>query len=593
MKQNVLLFFSFFFSLQTSCMIISHKHASKLAIRNLLKNCQPSPVKKQEVLLGQKEQNLLDMSQIITFDAMGHVIGNLDYKANMLLIMTCKTFYNHYAEKNDLFTHHCLNSNDYTGAMVCLARKNDAKKIELLMQHEGIDNKNNRENILTYFGVNHTTDPQQVIEIYKKTYDQENTYQAVDISELINHISVLQLLLKQGYDPNVKCDKNVPLFFYASLANIEALKLLLADSRLDPNIKDNNGLTALCHAAMDNNIEVLKLLLANSQVDPNIDIRGISILSCAASNNSIEVLKLLLTDKRIDPNVKDNNGLTVFCRAIVDNNIEVLKLLLANSQVDPNVDIRGTSVLCFAAFNNSIEVLKLLLTDKRIDPDVKDSYGLRVFHCAIFNNNIEVLRLLLADRRVNPNVRYNNGNTGIHFAVRKNNIDALKIVLSNDRVNPNIENNNGDTALHCAVEDNNIEALKFLLANNHVDPNVKNNQGITPLFAAIAGDCMEALRVLVASPRLDLNVKACVDLTALHFVVMSSNVEALKILLTNSSIDLNVKDEDGCTIDDLAKDPEIIKILSEHRRSFFSKHKTKILIVATGAISLLYGVSKS
>jgi ankyrin repeat protein len=59
--------------------------------------------------------------------------------------------------------------------------------------------------------------------------------------------------------------------------------LLLADERLDPNIADQGGNTALTRAALNRYDSVVKLLLADERLDPNIaDKSGITALILAA-----------------------------------------------------------------------------------------------------------------------------------------------------------------------------------------------------------------------------------------------------------------------------------------------------------------------
>jgi hypothetical protein len=362
MKHNVLLFFSLFFFLQTSCMFT--------------------------FLLGPKEQKTLDMSQVIPVDVIGHVIGNLDYKENMQFIRTCKTFYSNYAENDILLTPHCLNSNDYTGAMVHFSRKNDAKKIELLMQYEGEVNKNNREDILKHFGVHCGTELQNVIEIYKKKYDKENIYNSVSVCELVTkYVPVFQLLLKQGYDPNIKYS--------------------------------NEGL-------LDRDVHGLGL-----RDDDWRDYKARPVLHCAVHN--ICSLNLLLAHPKVDINIKnDRNGETVLHYAACRNDIKVLRRILAHPKVDINAkdDRNCETVLHYAVCNNDIKILRLILAHPKVDINATDKWGNTVLHKTVFSNNIEGLRILIADGRVDQNIKNNNGLTACRAAEDP---EAIKILSDYNR----------------------------------------------------------------------------------------------------------------------------------------------------------------
>lgn len=85
----------------------------------------------------------------------------------------------------------------------------------------------------------------------------------------------------------------------AKHGHIPVVELFLADDRVDPNISDENGFTALMFAAKSGRVSMMKLLLANQRVDPNIvNEDGQTALSEAARFSSISTLKLLLADDR-------------------------------------------------------------------------------------------------------------------------------------------------------------------------------------------------------------------------------------------------------------------------------------------------------
>jgi len=73
--------------------------------------------------------------------------------------------------------------------------------------------------------------------------------------------------------------------------------LLLANGRVDPNMADQNGNTAIMGAADKGHASVVTLLLANGRVDPNIaEQNGNTALMGAADKGHASVVKLLLAD---------------------------------------------------------------------------------------------------------------------------------------------------------------------------------------------------------------------------------------------------------------------------------------------------------
>ena len=107
-----------------------------------------------------------------------------------------------------------------------------------------------------------------------------------------NNLYLVQYALAQGANPAYK--DNWPIEWAAYHGNIEIVKLLLVDPRVDPSTSDN---FAIRWAAFNDHTEVVKLLLADSRVDPSAD--DYFAIQRAAKNGRAEVLKLLLTDPRV------------------------------------------------------------------------------------------------------------------------------------------------------------------------------------------------------------------------------------------------------------------------------------------------------
>ncbi|KAF5641538.1 het [Fusarium sp. NRRL 52700] len=87
----------------------------------------------------------------------------------------------------------------------------------------------------------------------------------------------------------------------------EALvKLLLENTDLDPDVKDEDGRTPLSWAVRNRHGAIVKLLLFTGKVDPEVrDSGGRTLLSLAAENGDEAIAKLLLGTGRVDPNAKD------------------------------------------------------------------------------------------------------------------------------------------------------------------------------------------------------------------------------------------------------------------------------------------------
>jgi hypothetical protein len=114
----------------------------------------------------------------------------------------------------------------------------------------------------------------------------------------------------------MQCDRT-PKRFKAESGDRRAW---LADERVDPNMTDKEGMTALMHAAMSKQQLQVEILLADKRVDPNIGALDgqycyigypmpTTALNIAAFNTpSLSILKLLLADERTIRTRPEDNG---------------------------------------------------------------------------------------------------------------------------------------------------------------------------------------------------------------------------------------------------------------------------------------------
>lgn len=107
---------------------------------------------------------------------------------------------------------------------------------------------------------------------------------------------IAEMLLDQGADVTFKnLNGWAPLHLAAFHGNAETVRLLLADSRVLINGKDNNGRTPLCLAAAGINYGTVETLLSDSRIDINDrDYWGNTALIAAARSGHGDVTALLL-----------------------------------------------------------------------------------------------------------------------------------------------------------------------------------------------------------------------------------------------------------------------------------------------------------
>ena len=114
----------------------------------------------------------------------------------------------------------------------------------------------------------------------------------------------------------------------ANYGDIRRVRELL-DAGVDPNIKDDEGDSALIMATIRSKIDVIRLLLDRG-ADPNIgDEDGETPLMRASYRNTRDnkdIIKLLL-ERGADPNIQSLNGDTALTFALSSGNGDIVRLL--------------------------------------------------------------------------------------------------------------------------------------------------------------------------------------------------------------------------------------------------------------------------
>ena len=173
---------------------------------------------------------------------------------------------------------------------------------------------------------------------------------------------------------------------------------------------------------------------------------------------------------------------------------------------------------------------------------------------------------LLIDSGANINVSDKNNDSLLNIIVRqsssnKESIEIIRQLISNG-ADINSKNYEGNTPLHISMLTTpyNMDIIELLIKSGS-NINAQNNSIMTPLmFASIDGeaDCMKLLLDMDAN----INIQNLWGATALYIAVQSRNIKSVKLLLEAGS-DINIKTYAGKTPYDAAKNPDIVKLLTE------------------------------
>ena len=161
--------------------------------------------------------------------------------------------------------------------------------------------------------------------------------------------------------------------------HVNEVKILRHCPTVDINFIDAEGKTPLYYASRNNNLQIVKELLNDDRLDTNKvnSSCGAAPLFVASENGHESIVTALLSDKRVDPNKSNVNGSTALIVAAKNGYESIVQELLAQISVDPNIqttDWKNTA-LTIAAIHQSNEVMKLLLRCPNVNTGIKNRYG--------------------------------------------------------------------------------------------------------------------------------------------------------------------------------------------------------------------------
>jgi ankyrin repeat protein len=313
------------------------------------------------------------------------------------------------------------------------------------------------------------------------------------------HIPLLELTLISDRDMREICnlplvDERLPALHVASkLGLADVVKLLMPMCQL--NLQDEEGYTALHHAASKGHGSVVAMLLHSGSTKVDIPSKTqVTALWLAANHGHCDVVRAL---------------------AEMQANLEVREF---STQRTP---------LSQAASNGHIAVVDFLV-DRAARLEAKDAGGWTPLSWAITNEHLDAVELLL-DRGANPACKFANKDQLLLWAAQTGHAAITGLLAANLETNLNATDDEGLTGLWWAVRNQHLEIAKILLGRG-AKWEVRDADGQRPLMWA-ARNRHEALTELLLKKGAAIDAQDKYERTAFFWAVENSHEEIVKLLL--------------------------------------------------------------
>ncbi len=273
-------------------------------------------------------------------------------------------------------------------------------------------------------------------------------------------------------------------FLYcAEKGKTDAVKLFL-DAGMNPNVKDNDGWTALLFAEDNNHLETVKTLLAKGADINARDTYGNTALMYASIHGHTDIVQVLLT-KDADVNAKTKDGKTALMYAIDQEHDDIVSLLknagaiglisketrhepvkksLQNSDDKAKTQKETKKELSKQNIINSDNVVKTPEEARKELAQINITFNEDEFINCAKDGKTDVVKLFL-DAGMNPNAKDSTGTTALISATFNAYTDTVQALLTKG-VDVNTKDNFGRTALMYAAYKGQMEIVKALLSKS-------------------------------------------------------------------------------------------------------------------------------
>ena len=207
------------------------------------------------------------------------------------------------------------------------------------------------------------------------------------------------------------------LHIAAFYGHLNLCKKLIERSMCDKDMTDNDGWTALHHAAGSGMYDIVKFF-----VDKGAEIHlknklGQNCLHAAAFHGHLNLCKTFIDTYGFDKNIADNNGWTALHSSAQSGSYELVKFFVEKGADIHEMAKAGENCLHIAARNGHLNLCQTLIDDHGFDKNIADNNGWTALLNSVQSGSYELVKFFV-EKGADIHETTKAGENCLHIAAR-------------------------------------------------------------------------------------------------------------------------------------------------------------------------------
>lgn len=363
--------------------------------------------------------------------------------------------------------------------------------------------------------------------VHPDSLDSKEQTTALWIACWHGHLGVIDVLIKEGADPNIRCGPSkMPALVVAVHKNPKVVQELVKLGA-DVNVRDGEGCTALWHVADEHTAwgAVVAKILLDAGADSSIrGPDGHTLLLKAVSVANHEFVRVLVEGGASVTQAMDD--LTPLMVACTQGHLLSCRYLCEAGGADPNTGTNGVTCLMAAVICGSADVVRYLC-QAGADTERKMSNGETALTLAASEGHAGVVRIL-CEAGANAHVVHE-GRTPLMIAADEGNLEVVRSLCTFPGADMTARVHRGHTAFMWAAGRGHQAVVDVLMKAGAGTPSDTVN-GRTAMMVASTTGRIETVRRLIKAGS-EINKIGAAGETALSIASQMGHREVVRELL--------------------------------------------------------------